>query len=134
MIKLTIPKPGTKKEVEEEDAENEEENVDTELKVNGGEEGDVANSKDVGEEERAPDETDDANAVDTNGTSTNEGNGDEGGLEEEEEEDGGEEQKEQDGVGKLKPGAKSTTVIIARTHPGESNTSFIVQGQWERRT
>jgi hypothetical protein len=43
--------------------------------------------------------------------------------------DGKEEQDFKKGAKKNKKIKKSTTVIIARTHPGEPNTSFIVQGE-----
>ena len=135
MIKITIPKPGKENEVEAEDGEK----VETELREDGVDvKDDLAKSIDVGEdkeketedeEEAAPKETLDAKN-DENGPETNEGNGDEVSVGEGEEEDS-EEEKEEYGEQKAKSGAKSTTVIIARTHPGESNTSFIVQGQLE---
>ena len=125
-MKITIPKPGIEQEVLEEDKEeNCGRNGDTEL---GKENGNVAEaeedlSKPMGAEV-VPKESLHANG-DQNGAEQNNGvDGDgkeEGGDEEVEEE---EENREEN----AKPGAKSTTVIIARTHPGESNTSFIVQG------
>ena len=133
-MKVTIPKPG--KERESEDEENEGQNVETELREDGGAESDLAKSIDAGEEkgeedEAAPKETLDAND-DQNGAENNEGNGDEVRVGKEEEEEDDAEENEEDVEKKAKSGAKSTTVIIARTHPGESNTSFIVQGQSDR--
>ena len=134
MIKITIPKPGKENEVEAEDGEK----VETELSEDGVDvKDDLAKSIDgwedkekvtEEEEEAAPKETLDAKN-DENGPETNEGNGDEVSVGEVEEGDGEEENKVWEE--KAKSGAKSTTVIIARTHPGESNTSFIVQGQSE---
>ena len=128
-MKITIPKPGIEQEVhEEEKEENCGQNGDTEL---GKENVDVAEAEDlpkpagagvVNGGKEAPNESLHANG-DQNGVDHNEGDGD--GKEErcDEEEEEGENREEN-----AKPGAKSTTVIIARTHPGESNTSFIVQG------
>ena len=129
-MKITIPKPGIEQEVHEEDKEeNGGQNGDTEP---GKENVDVAEAEDlpkpagagggIGGEE-APKESRHVNG-DQNGVEHNEGDGDgkEEGVDEEDEEE--EEYREEN----AKPGAKSTTVIIARTHPGESNTSFIVQG------
>ena len=110
-MKVTIPKPRT-----EEGPGEDEENVETEVNgVEHGEEEDVNIAAKVKESdaEKSEPKNDENGAGDDDGDKAKV-------VEEEQEQERGEK--------KAKCGAKSTTVIIARTHPGEPNTSFIVQG------
>ena len=112
-MKVTIPKPRT-----DDGPGEDKENVET--KVNSVEEDEeeevnnVAKFKESDEDKSEPKSNE-------NGAEDNDG-----GDVDEAKVIAGENQEE--GERKAKSGAKSTTVIIARTHPGEPNTSFIVQG------